>query len=320
MSVRNTRKSRSRSRLEPEALESRELLTGTGGDTFAIIPGSIKQAGGTAQIQFTINPANFTIPNGKMVLGLDIAPDPSTTLKPMIISVTPSDHATHAATMHSRYDPTVSRSNASSGFTTSAVLTPITFDPKMKGQPQTFTVTVRALAHTTGNFLLGFYLPGDVTGAGTVTQADLNTIKSSFGVDANSSSYSFYVDSNRDGLIGPIDLKIAKMNLGVSTSITPSITSNLDPATDSGLQDRITSVNPIHFTGAASPGSTVTYTNSNTSIAPVSTTADSYGNYSIYTPLASGANNFTLTTHDSFGQTITGSLATVTLTPNPPRA
>ena len=47
------------------------------------------------------------------------------------------------------------------------------------GQPAAdYTVQVKGLDATTGKYLVGFYLPGDVTGAGTVTQADIKTIKS----------------------------------------------------------------------------------------------------------------------------------------------
>ena len=46
------------------------------------------------------------------------------------------------------------------------------------GQPANdYSVQVKGLDLTTGQYLVGFYLPGDVAGTGTVTQADLQTIK-----------------------------------------------------------------------------------------------------------------------------------------------
>ena len=75
---------------------------------------------------------------------------------------------------------------------------------------------------TSGTYLVGFYLPGDVTGAGSVTKADIQTIKKDHGVSATSSKYVFDADVNRDGRIGQIDIAYVLQNMGVSTSITPS--------------------------------------------------------------------------------------------------
>ena len=102
--------------------------------------------------------------------------------------------------------------------------------PKAGQAPADYTVQVRAANKTTGDYLLGFYLPGDVAGTGTVTQADLQTIKSDLGVTASSSNYNFDADVNRDGIIAPADLAFAAMNLGASTKISPIISVNLNPA------------------------------------------------------------------------------------------
>ena len=69
----------------------------------------------------------------------------------------------------------------------------------------------------------------------------------------------------------------------------------------------------MHFTGTVTPGATVTFTETTQKTAPVSTTADDAGNYSIMVPLATGVNSFRVTTHDAFGQTISGGIEPVTL-------
>src|SRR4051794_12790990 len=81
---------RRRQQVQPgaEALESRELLTGGGGNTFAIVPGTIATPGGTVDVSFTLDQAHFTRPQGKVAMGIDVVPDPAGTLKPFIASVT----------------------------------------------------------------------------------------------------------------------------------------------------------------------------------------------------------------------------------------
>ncbi|HEV3165639.1 MAG TPA: hypothetical protein VGZ22_16550, partial [Isosphaeraceae bacterium] len=56
----------------------------------------------------------------------------------------------------------------------------------------------------------------------------------------------------------------------------------------------------------------ITYTEVAGKAAPVTTTADSAGNYSIIVTLGNGANNFMVTSVDAFGQTISGKIAPVT--------
>ena len=95
------------------------------------------------------------------------------------------------------------------------------------------------------------------------------------------------------------------------------ISVNLNPAADP-LNDRITSDSTVNFTGTVTPGATVTFKEINNNSPGATTTADSSGNYSIMVPLGVGANTFSVTSHDAFGQTISGQIAAVTYTANPP--
>jgi len=190
--------------------------------------------------------------------------------------------------------------------------------PKASQAPAVYTVQVRAANKTTGDYLLGFYLPGDVAGTGTVTQADLQTIKSDLGVTASSSNYNFDADVQRDGEISPADLAFASMNLGASTKISPIISVNLNPA-DDPLNDRITNLKTVNFTGSVTPGATVTFTEINNNSPSATTTADASGNYSLMVPLGNGTNTFAVTTQDAFGQSISGQIAPLTYSANPPK-
>ena len=178
--------------LGAEALESRSLMTGGAGNTFAIIPGTITKPGDTVTIPFTIDPANFTLPKHKIVMGIDVVPQTGSNLKPLIISVTDPHKTIVPQTFHSIYDPHLSHLAVASGAGTSAVLSPLVQFPHNPNRPVTYTVQVQAQGQSTGSFLLGFYLPGDVQGTGTVTKADLQMVKAIGKVHAGNPNYNFY--------------------------------------------------------------------------------------------------------------------------------
>jgi Dockerin type I domain len=301
--------------LGAEILETRELLTGGAGDTFAILPGAVTTAGQPAATKFVLDASNFTIPKRSITLGIDVVADPNATgLTPLITSVQQSNGKVVASTFHSPMDRTlVAKGSVTSGGT-SAVLTTIRINP---ANP-TFTVNVSGTNNTTGKFLVGFYLPGDTNGDGVVDMTDIKAIKAAMGAKASNSAskYNFDLDANRDGKITPLDLKIAMKNLGVKTTISPVVSANLDQTTDPQLANRVTTKSSVNFNGVASPGATVTFAENTNQTPAVSTKADSKGDYTITTPLASGSNTFKITTIDAFGQSIQGTIAPVTFTTN----
>jgi len=304
----------------PELLEDRMVLSSGEGSTFAIMPGTISTAGQVSAVGFKIDPSLFTSPskNGRIVLGIDIAPVTSATssttasnFKPEIVSVTnAAGHVTRA--LHSKYDPKVVQANKLGTTTSSAVL--VNVNVPAAGQPAAnYSVQVKGLNGTTGQYLVGFYLPGDVAGTGTVTKTDIQTIKKDRGLTAQSTTYSFDADVNRDGRINNQDLQIAKENLGVSTKVSPVVSVNLDPASDPAA-NRTTAYSTVHFAGDATPGATVTFVDQ-TGGASTTATAASTGAYSIMVPLVSGSNTFTVTTQDGFKQSIAGAITPVVYSP-----
>ena len=304
----------------PDVLEDRVVLSAGEGSTFAIMPGSVAGPGLTGSTPFEISPTLFSSPkkDGKILIGIDITPAEaagSTTttsaLQPEIISV--KDSSGHIIPVqHSSYDRKVMKKNDIKNSMTSAVLVWLKVPPS-GAAANDYSVQVRGLDATSGTYLVGFYLPGDVAGTGTVTQSDVKTIKSLRNLTAENASYNFDADVNRDGVINSQDIKLAKEELGESTKVSPVISVNLDPASDPA-GNNTTPYSTVHFAGTTTPNATVTFLDE-ASGTKTSTSTDSTGAYSIMVPLITGSNTFTVTTQDGFGQSITGSINPVVYSP-----
>jgi hypothetical protein len=307
----------------PEALEDRMVLSAAEGSTFAIMPGNVTTAGQVSNINFKIDPSQFSTPNrrGHILIGIDVAPatpissatsaSTTPTLKPEIMSVTSSDGHT-IRVEHFRYDRKVAKASKLGNSMTSAGL--VTLNVPAAGQPANdYSVQVKGLAGTTGQYLIGFYLPGDVPGTGTVAKADVQTIRKDHGITAINQSYSFDADVNRDGVVNHQDYMLAKQDLGASTKVSPVASVNLDPASDPAA-NRTTPYSTVHFAGQVTPGASVTFVNQSSG-ASTTVTANSTGAYSIIVPLVSGSNTFHVTTQDGFGQSISGAISPVVYSP-----
>ena len=198
----------------------------------------------------------------------------------------------------------------------SAALVTIPGLPTKEGKAMVYKVNIAATNKTSGDILVGFYLPGDAGGTGTVNQASINATQAAVGTDANDTTgkYSFDADANRDGQIDKQDLKIAQQNMGISTTVSPVISANLDPTGIADPKNRISSVPTVTVTGTATPGATITYSAANM---PTQTfTANSTtGAYSVPLQLSIGSNTYSVVATDSFKQKITGSIASITYTP-----
>lgn len=303
------------SRLAAEPLESRELMTGGAGDTFAVIPGTVLKSGHSAEIKVTIDPSNFTLPHGKMALGIDVIPVSGSSVKPKIVSVVNSNGHAIPELFHSHYNPRESNITPGIGKGTSTVVTPIHLSRNHLTESQTYTVNIRGVQGSTGQFLVGFYLPGDVNGDGTVDKSDVKALKASYRSDVGDNDYNFNADANRDGRIGQADLSLTKRNLGVSTTVTPAASVNLDTSSAVAPNTRVFNLPFARFTGSLTPGAVVKFTETSGKSQPVATVADASGNYSILVPLVSGDNTFTVSTLDSFGQGQSTTLAPVTYVP-----
>jgi Dockerin type I domain len=302
--------------LATERLEDRQMLTGGVGSTFAIIPATISKAGGQVAVSFALNPSLFTDKGNKpFVLGIDVAPNTNSTANPIIRSVTTPTGQTLSVT-HANFDQKVKRTGVqgTSSLTTAALVN-IPGLPAKTATSFTYKVNVQGLSKTSGSVLVGFYLPGDADGSGVVNQADINAIKYAMNTNAgqSNSKYSFDADSNRDGMVTMQDLSIAQKNLGIGTTVSPVISANVAPSMMVDPTNRITNLSHVTVTGAATPNSTITY--SETGVSPIAATADKSGNYSINLPLLTGSNTYNVATTDAFDQKISGSINAITYNP-----
>jgi hypothetical protein len=302
----NRSNARRRQRLTPgaEALETRNLLTGGGGSTIAILPGQVAQAGGTAAVTFTIDPKNFTLPRGKVLLGVDVAAASNSSVAPKITSI--AQTGTVSAQSQTIRKARLTRSPAASATDAQAVTAQLGSRGRSLESPISYRINLAATEQTSGSLLVGVYLPGDVNGDGTVAQTDINLLRGAMGSVVGDQTYSFDADSNRDGMINRTDIALAQQNLGVKTTIAPLVTANLDPASDTGGSDRITAASQAHFTGQASGNSTITFSEVNKRVPDVTATTDANGNYSLNVALAEGSNTFRVSVTDSAGQNISG--------------
>jgi hypothetical protein len=315
------RRTRQRLCLAPDFLEDRVVLSAGQGSTFAIIPGTVTTAGQVSTVNFKLDPTMFTTPkrNGDIELGIDIAaasPTSSTTaatLEPQIVSVTDASGHT-VRVQHSKYNAKVAKANKLGDTQTSASL--VTLKLPANGQSAAeYSVQVKGLNSTTGMYLLGFYLPGDVAGTGQVTNADLKTIKKDRGLTAESSSYNFDADVNRDGVINGQDLSLAKKAIGESTAVSPVVSVNLNPASNPAA-NRTVPFSSVEFDGNTTPGATVTFVDQQGGSSTSATADAKTGAYTINVPLVTGSNTFTVTTLDAFGQSITGAITPVVYSPS----
>jgi hypothetical protein len=312
---------RRRARLQPEALETRNLMTSGAGNTFAIMNETFASAGQKLVVPFTYQPSLMTL-NAKhqITLGIDVASQSGSTAKGKIVGV--EDLQTHKMIPMTRanYVKTVQLANPANGKQATAVTVTLKLTAAQAASPHNYAVVVQSQGGTTGAFLVGFYLPGDTAGTGTVSNSDLTTIKQDMNVNASSQNYVFAADSNRDGVINNTDQRIAQQNLGASVKVTPVVAATLSPVSDSGLQDRITNIQTITFGGTATPGATVTYTDTDNTAPTTTATADAAGNYTLQIPLGAGANTFKVTSSDAFGQVISGQISPVTYSLTAPPA
>jgi hypothetical protein len=304
------------------------VLSAGQGSTFAIMPASVTTAGQVSSVPFTMDSSMFTPAakmHGKMLLGIDVtavAQNTSATsnvpanppVEPEIISVTGPD-GKMIPIQHTHYYAKIAKANHLTGAKDISSSVLLTVPVPASGQsPANYTVQVKGLFGTTGKYLLGFYLPGDTAGSGTVAKTSVTTVKSLLGDAATNSNYSFDADVNRDGIINRQDIRLTQQNLGASTTVSPVVSVNLDPNSDPA-GNRTSPYSTVHFAGKTTPGATVTFADQANNNATTMATADSTGAYDIMVPLVSGSNTFTVTTKDAFGQSISGAISPVVYSP-----
>lgn len=191
-------RSKRQARLAVEELEARTLLTAS---AFARIEGSISVPLEKDAYPVAASLADFVLPAGRAVLGLEMHAVGS--LDPGKVKLTPTLKATELA---SRLD-LAADDNTSFGLA------------QLKAG--SFTLKARAEGASTGAYVVEVFLAGDVNGDFQVTQADLDQITGLRTVRRGQTGYLAEADVDRSGAITNTDLKLARKNLGVSTSLRP---------------------------------------------------------------------------------------------------
>lgn len=294
-----------------EALEQRSLLTGGAGSIFALVPGAVPAAGAVASHTFTLDAQHFQARGRSAVLGIDIAAASGSTLQPRISSVA-NGSGKALLISYPRGGVLQAKSPGTAPkVTNGAVLVPVEV-PTGAGRRISMSTHVMGESNTSGNYILGYFLPGDANGDGKVTQTDLQAVQKAIGAIVGDSNYSLDVDTNRDGRVGLNDVQTARKNLGVTTTITPVVSANLNPISDSGVPDRITVYRDVIIEGQGTPGATITFSEVNRKTSDGTATVGSDGNYSVTLKLAEGKNTFRVTYVDPFGQVIAGNIADLT--------
>ena len=305
-------------RVQPcaEALESRQVLTGGAGAIFAVIPAAIGTPGGTVAVPFTIDPTHFSSAHGGMLIGIDVSGQGSPAPSPRIVAVQDS-HGHTLPAIHGIYNRAI-RPKVGSKVHTSAALFQLDQPARLHPHPAAYTVLVAADSKTSGALRVGFYLPGDTTGRGVVDSKDLQAIQSALGAQVGDPKYSLTpgADVNRDGRIDQTDVTLARRNLGVTTTVSPTLTGHPEPASAVDPKHRTTTIQDLGFAGTATPGATITVDEINKQSPEVKATVDATGNYHLTLHLAKGTNSFTVHETDAFGQNNTGVLPVIKYSPS----
>jgi len=314
---REQQRNRRKPGLSIDALEDRRVLSAGMGSTFAIVPGELVEGARSSTVEVKLDSTNFTAgPRGRIILGVDVASDPGAGVKPEV-SAFRMANGRNLGVQRSTYSQTLVKAQGLLSPRSTAVTSTLMVPREGQG-PATYKVEVRGLTADAGKYLLGFYLPGDADGDGVVSQTDVQTIASKFGATSSDEAYSFDADVNRDGKIDMRDIRIAGQNVGAKTIISPVASVNLDPASDTGISDRITNQRVVKFNGTASPGAAITFEEIAANSPGGTTTVGPDGNYTIDVQLGDGSNTFKVTAADAFGQSIAGAIAPVIFANNPP--
>ncbi len=318
---------------QAEPLEPRCLLTGGGGSTFAVIGEMIDQPGQSAVIDFEITPSLFTARRDTMILGFDTAAGATTpSITPSIVDVLDSEGRSletpviNPPSAFQRFGPAP---DVPDGVVQNAVLRTVAV-PNPGGSrfpfgPAVTPVAEPALSHTievglptdqSGQVLVGFYLPGETNDDGLVDLRDLTTIRRALNSTIGESRYNFDADANRDARVTAEDLSIALANLGVRTQVRPTISATLDSESDTGPDDRVTTLEVVEITGEATPGTRIILTEQFRQTTLPALVVDQSGSYRYSAVLEPGPNQFRIDGEDPFGQEFVGILADITLDPD----
>jgi RHS repeat-associated protein len=222
--------------------------------SFGELTGNIAVSGERDRIPIEIRAADFVLPavmpgtrQAPITLGFMVARDPAvSSLDPSTVTIAPqAGTATVPKVLLRKLDLT----KGTSGDTTSLTL--------ISAVPGQFNLTISGEGTTSGGYVLDVFLAGDVNGDFLVNQTDLDQISALNRTRRGTPGYLAAADVNQTGKIDKSDVKLAKKNLGASTSIRPAaLTIGLDASSDPEGDLEVTTPDVI-VRGAAPAGSLV---------------------------------------------------------------
>jgi len=176
-----------------------------------------------------------------------------------------------------------------------------------------YTIQVSSENGTTGAFVLNVFLVGDADGNGTVERADHTAIAGVYGSTlVDTGEYFEEADSNLDGRITTFDRSMWNRNRNDVTSVD-LLSLMLDSQPDSS------NVPALALTGSTIPGQIIELdTNDDGLFDDGMATADGAGAFSFDITLVDGVNSIAVRVQDSFGQQQTSSLTIELITSSGP--
>jgi hypothetical protein len=178
------------------------------------------------------------------------------------------------------------------------------------GNPGPFAVGVTGRHATTGPFLLGADLPGDVNGDGKVDMQDEQAAAAAYNTKVGDKNYNPNADFNHNGQVGQEDLRLLLRNLAPLTPIHPlKVDLTLAPQDQArghhpNTSGGVTHNRQVTILGRTTPESFVIADGGqgNFSFTGTAYVADAQGNFSVPVTLSNGITTFTFLAIDPFGQ------------------
>ncbi len=285
---------RTRRRPMLDELEGRLALSVGPSNTLGVASGVVEAPRSVAAVSVPVSAGNI---NGRhsIVIGESISPTSGSALEPKAVAVLGPNGENLPARHGAPFVP------GAHGSSTLFV---------RDGTPGPVTTAVTGRRGTAGPFQLRAYLPGDVTGTGQVTLADLKAFSSHFLTTTNNALYSPLADANQNGRVGFVDAKYIARNLA---PLTPKgrmfVNLTLAPGDavkghHSNISGGATAKQTVTILGRTVPGSVV-FSDSGlgdyTFSGPVLPT-DAHGNFSVKVTNREGLNNYDFLAISPYGQ------------------
>ena len=286
---------RTRHRPSLEDLEDRLVMsTSVPANTIGVASGTVPAPHATADVSLNVSQRNFS-GRSSIIVGESAKASPGSGLVPNVVSV----KGPAGKPLPIRKGPPIVpgvRNNQTVLVTT--------------GHPGPLTTIVTGRDRTTGPFQVRAYLPGDITGTGQVTLADLRAFAKAYLTNFHQANYNPAADANQNGQVGLVDGKLLlrnetpltpKIPLEVNLALAPQDQTHYHASKNSG---GTTLKQDVTILGRTTPGSLVF---SDSGLGDYTFTGqvlptDAHGNFSIQVQNTSGLNNYEFLVIDPYGQ------------------